>query len=167
MKRVIVREFGAPEELQIVETPDPEPGPDEVMVDIKAAHVLWVETAVRRGLGKDWFPLSPPYTPGTGVAGVERGTRRRVVAHTGAGGGYAERVTVPRSHVVELPPEVGFEDAAALVHDATTALALFEALEIAPKDAVLVVGASGGLGLVCLQLARLPRSRASKRWDFG
>ena len=155
MKQVVVRDFGAPQELQIVEAPDPEAGPDEVIVDIKAAHVLWVETAVRGGLGKDWFPLSPPYTPGTGVAGVERDTGRRVVAHTGGGGGYAEQVAVPRNQVVELPPNVGFEDAAALVHDATTALALFEALEIAPKDSVLVVGASGGLGLVCLQLACL------------
>lgn len=57
--------------------------------------------------------------------------------------------------MVALPPEVEFADAAALVHDATTALALFDALDVASKDSVLLVGASGGLGLVCLQLARI------------
>jgi NADPH2:quinone reductase len=53
-----------------------------------------------------------------------------------------------------LPAEVSSPDAAALVHDATTAQALFESLAIGPQDSVLVVGASGGLGLSCLQLAR-------------
>ena len=140
--------------LEVTEVPEPVPGPDEVVLDIEASHVLWVETAVRRGLGKDWFPLRPPYTPGTGVAGVEVESGRRVVAHTGVGGGYAERVVVPRAHVTPLPPEVPSLDAAALVHDATTAQALFEALAIGSQDSVLVVGASGGLGLICLQLAR-------------
>ena len=140
--------------LDVSEVPEPVPGPDEVLIDIDAAHVLWVETAVRRGMGKDWFPLGPPYTPGTGVAGVEMESGRRVVAHTGVGGGYAERVAVPRDHVTTLPPEVPSLEAAALVHDATTALALFETLSIGSQDSVLVLGASGGLGLICLQLAR-------------
>lgn len=158
MRRVVVRKFGPPEVLEIVEGLEPVPGPDEV-VDIEAAHVLWVETAVRGGLGKDWFPLVPPYTPGTGVAGIEAGTGRRVVAHTGLGGGYADRVVVPRDQVVALPDGVSFEEAAALVHDATTAQALFDALEVGAGDSVLVIGASGGLGLVSLQLARLRAKR--------
>lgn len=154
-----MREFGPPDVLEVVEVPDPEPGPDDVVVDIKAAHVLWVETAVRGGRGKDWFPLRPPYTPGTGIAGVEAGTGRRVVAYTGSGGGYADRVAVPRGQVIGLPDGVSFEEAAALVHDATTAQALFEALEVGGDDSVLVIGASGGLGLVSLQLARLRAKR--------
>jgi NADPH2:quinone reductase len=154
MRQVVVRAFGPPQVLDVTDVPEPVPAPGEVVVDIDAAHVLWVETAVRRGLGRDWFPLRPPYTPGTGVAGVEAESGRRVVAHTGVGGGYAERVVVPRDHIAMLPPEVSSLDAAALVHDATTAQALFESLAIGPQDSVLVVGASGGLGLICLQLAR-------------
>lgn len=154
MRQAVVRAFGPPQVLEVTEVPEPVPGPDEVVVDIEASHVLWVETAVRRGLGKGWFPLRPPYTPGTGVAGVEAESGRRVVAHTGVGGGYAERVVVPRAQVTPLPSEVPSLDAAALVHDATTAQALFEELEIGSQDSILVVGASGGLGLICLQLAR-------------
>ena len=149
-----VREFGPPEVLELTEQPDPVPGPGEVLIDVAAVHVLWVETAVRRGDGRGWFPLQPPYVPGTGVAGTERGTGRRVVAHTGLSGAYADTLVVPETQVVAIPDEVTFETAAALVHDATTALALFDALAVGPQDRVLVVGASGGLGLVSLQLAR-------------
>lgn len=154
MRQVSVREFGPPSVLEVVDAPDPTPGPGEVLVDVKAAHVLWVETAVRRGDGRDWFPLRAPYVPGTGVAGLEVGTGRRVVGHTGLGGGYADRVVVDADRLVALPDEVGFGAAAALVHDATTAQALFEVLQVDRQDHVLVIGASGGLGLVSLQLAR-------------
>jgi NADPH:quinone reductase len=51
-----VREWGPPEVLERVEVADPSPGPGEVRVDVAAADVLWVETAVRRGEGQDWFP---------------------------------------------------------------------------------------------------------------
>jgi NADPH:quinone reductase len=65
----VVQEFGPPEVLRTVEVPDPVPGPGEALVDVAAADVLWVETAVRRGEGTDWFPHRPPYVPGNGVAG--------------------------------------------------------------------------------------------------
>jgi NADPH2:quinone reductase len=92
--------------------------------------------------------------PGTGVVGIERGTGRRVAAHTGLSGGYADRVVVPAARVTVVPDGVTDQEAAALVHDATTALALFDVVGVGRDDVVLVVGASGGLGLVSLQLAR-------------
>lgn len=163
MRAMRVSGFGPPDVLELVEADDPTPGRGQVLLDVRATHVLWVDTAVRSGAGRDWFPLRPPYVPGTGVAGtvVAAGPGvpaswpdRRVVAHTGLSGGYADRVVVPVGQVVPVPAGVGLEAAAALVHDATTALALFEALRVGPDDAVLVVGASGGLGLVSVQLAR-------------
>ena len=163
MRATRVSEFGPPDVLELVEIDDPTPGAGEVLVDIRATHVLWVDTAIRSGAGRDWFPLRPPYVPGTGVAGTVAAVGpdlpaswpgRRVVAHTGLSGGYADRVVVPVEQVVPVPERVSLEAAAALVHDATTALALFDALRVGPDDTVLVVGASGGLGLVSVQLAR-------------
>jgi NADPH:quinone reductase len=163
MRATRVSEFGPPDVLELVEIDDPTPGAGEVLVDIRATHVVWVDTAIRSGAGRDWFPLRPPYVPGKGVAGTVAAAGpdlpaswpgRRVVAHTGLSGGYADRVVVPVEQVVPVPERVSLEAAAALVHDATTALALFDALRVGPDDAVLVVGASGGLGLVSAQLAR-------------
>lgn len=157
-----VTEFGPPNVFAKVERPDLTPDPGEVVVDVAAVHVLWVETAVRRGDGRGWFPLEPPYVPGTGVAGTVRaagaGVRfsagQRVVAHTGLDGGYATQVRVGVDRVVAVPDEVGLTDAAALVHDLPTALSLFDRLAVGADDSVLVVGASGGLGLTSVQLAR-------------
>ena len=163
-----VSRFGPPEVLELAETDDPTPGPGAVLLDVQATHVLWVDTAIRSGAGQDWFPLRPPYVPGTGVAGTVAAAGpgvptswlgRRVVAHTGLSGGYADRVVVPVDQVVPVPTGVSLQAAAALVHDATTALALFEALQVGPGDTVLVVGASGGLGLASIQLAER-RARA-------
>jgi len=154
MRQVVVKEFGSPEVLAVEAVPDPVAGPGEVLIEISAVHVLWVETAVRRGDGQAWFPLRPPYVPGTGVVGVEAGSGRRVAAHTGLGGGYADRVVVPATQVTGVPDELSDQEAVALVHDATTALSLFDVLAVGPRDRVLVVGASGGLGLVSLHLAK-------------
>lgn len=162
MKVMEVVEFGPPGVFRVAERPDPEPGPGEVVVDAAATHVLWVETAVRRGDARAWFPLSPPYVPGTGLAGTVRqvGTGAglqvgdRVVAHTGLEGAYATQVRVPTDRVVPVPDTMSLTDAAALVHDLPTALSLFERLTVGADDTVLVVGASGGLGLVSIQLAR-------------
>src|SRR5688572_22730803 len=104
MQAVVVTEFGAAGVLVARQALEPVAGPDEVVVDVMVADVLWVETAIRRGAGGDHFDVTPPYVPGNGVAGRVRAvgdgvdpawTGREVVAHTGARGGYAERVVVP------------------------------------------------------------------------
>jgi NADPH2:quinone reductase len=159
----MVQDFGPPEVLRTVEVPDPVPGPGEALVDVAAADVLWVETAVRGGEGTDWFPHRPPYVPGNGVAGtvtavgdgVDPGWVGRTVAgHTGNLGGYAERAAIPVERLVPVPDGVSAEQAAALLHDGPTALALFDHLRVGAGDAVHVGGASGGLGLLSVQLAR-------------
>jgi NADPH:quinone reductase len=118
---------------------------------------------IRRGRGGEYFPVTPPYVPGNGVAGVVRAVGdgvdpgwldRRVVAHTGERGGYAEQTVVAASELSVVPDGLDLRDAAALLHDGPTALALFEGLQIDHGDRVLVVGASGGLGIVAIQLAR-------------
>ena len=69
MYAIQVKEFGGPEVLELVEVPDPEAGPGEVLIDTSIATVLWVETMIRRGDGPPYFTIEPPYMPGNGVAG--------------------------------------------------------------------------------------------------
>jgi len=164
-----VKEFGGPEVLVAAEVPDPVPGPGEVVVAVAAAHVLWVETRIRSGVGREYWGVTPPYVPGSGVAGRVDGLGpdvdpallgTRVVAHTGRSrDGYAERVVVGADGLVPIPDEVSTQQAAALVHDGVTGCALVNEQRVGAGDRVLVVGASGGLGIVLVHLARARGAR--------
>ncbi|WP_245657786.1 zinc-binding dehydrogenase [Herbidospora mongoliensis] len=147
----MVTRFGGPDVLELVEIPDPVPGEGEILVDVEAVDTLLLETVVRSGLGQDYWPIRPPYIPGGGVAGRDQ-NGRRVAGYTNGYGGYADKAVLVSA--VEVPDGVPLRTAAALLHDATTALALFEATKIGASDTVLVVGASGGLGVLEVQLAR-------------
>ena len=168
MHAAVVSRFGGPEVFNLVEAPDPTPGAGEVLIAVEAIDTLWLETMVRSGAGQDFWPMRPPYIPGAGVAGrvIQVGAEaspdlldRRVVAYTSGEGGYAERAVVAADAVVTVPDGIDLTVAAALLHDGPTALALFDTTKITPHDEVLVLGASGGLGVLCVQLAR---ARAAK-----
>jgi NADPH2:quinone reductase len=167
MRVVEVREFGGPEVLMPVTGPDPVPGPGEAVVTVSAVDVLFVDTMIRSGSARDWFPQRPPYVPGNGMAGhVTAGSSdwadRKVVAATGAHGGseaYAERVAVPVQRLVPVPDAVDLTTAAALLHDGPTALGLLDATDVKPADSVLIVGAAGGAALLLAQLARAVGAR--------
>jgi NADPH2:quinone reductase len=160
MRVGLVTRFGGPEVLVTSEVPDPVPGPGEVVIAVTAADVLWVETAIRRGQGGPHFDVIPPYVPGGAVAGrvatvgagVEPGWTGRPVVTDVPGGGYAERVVAAAADLTPIPDGLDPRVAAALMHDGVTALALFEITRIAGGEAVLVVGASGGLGILSVQL---------------
>ncbi|MFF3665776.1 zinc-binding dehydrogenase [Microtetraspora malaysiensis] len=163
VRAATVSRFGGPEVFELVETPDPAPGAGEVLISVEVIDTLWLETMVRSGAGQGFWPMRPPYVPGNGVAGrvvrtgagVDQNLRgRRVVAHTRGEGGYADRAVVAAEAVVAVPDGIDLTVAAALLHDGVTALALFDTTKVGPQDGVLVVGASGGLGVLCLQLAR-------------
>jgi len=163
MRTATVTKFGGPDVFELVRQPDPAPSPGQVIIAVAVADTLWLETMVRSGAGQDYWPMRPPYVPGNGVAGTVLATGagvdpalagRRVVAHTGSEGGYADRVAVAAAEVSQIPGQLDFVTAAALLHDGPTALALFDLTKAGPGDAVLVVGASGGLGLLSVQLAR-------------
>jgi NADPH2:quinone reductase len=168
MRAATVTRFGGPEVFEVVRRPDFEPGPGQVTIDVEAVDVLWLETMIRSGAGQAYWPSRPPYVPGNGVAGRVRQTGpgadaglagRRVVAHTGNEGGYADQVAVAAEAVSLVPDGLGLTEAAALVHDGPTALALFDITKVGSGDTVLVVGASGGLGIVSVQLARARAAR--------
>jgi len=161
VKAIVVREFGAPGVMVFEEAAEPTPGPGQVVIEVRAAGVNPVDTYIRSGT----YPLRPslPYTPGTDVGGVVRAagdgvTRRRegdrVYAH-GATGGYAEFAVCAEWQAHPLPDRVSFEQGAALgVPYATAWRALFIRAGARAGDTVLVHGASGGVGIAALQIAR-------------
>ncbi len=163
MRAAVVTRFGGPEVFEVVERPDPVPGPGQVLVDVQAAHTLWVETAIRSGAGQDYWSMRPPYVPGNAVSGrVSRvgsdvdnaWLGRRVAGHTGNEGGYADRALVAADRLCVVPDTLDLAAAAALLHDGPTALRLFDVIAVGGADRLLVVGASGGLGIVSVQLGR-------------
>ncbi len=171
MRVIQVTRFGGPEVLVPAEVPDPVAGPGQAVIEVVAADVLHLDAMIRYGLATDYFPLRPPYVPGNGVAGtvitagenVDAGwAGRRVIAHTGGNdgsGGYAERAVVSAGDLIPVPDDLGLAEAAALLNDGATAFGLLESFPIRAGEWVLVVGASGGLGAVLVQLARAAGAR--------
>jgi NADPH2:quinone reductase len=133
------------------------------VISVVFADVMWLDTAVRGGHGGSAFPIQPPYRPGIGVAGIvetlgdgvpDSWARRRVIARSPEHGGYAETAIVPATSLIPVPDEVDLRDAAALLHDGTTAVTLLDIAKISSGDRVLITAAAGGLGILLLKLAR-------------
>jgi NADPH2:quinone reductase len=164
VRAVEVARFGGPDVLEPRELPDPVPGPGQVVVAAGACDVLFVDTMIRSGRGRDYFPIRPPYVPGNGMggtvavlgAGVDASwLGRRVVAHTGGAGGtrgYAELAAVDLKDCAPVPDGVDLLDATAVLHDGTTALRVLEKTAPTEGEWVLVLGAAGGMGILLIQL---------------
>lgn len=161
MKAIVIRKFGAPQEMKLEETPEPVPHEGQVLLDVRAIGVNPVDTYIRAGI----YPRKPPlpYTPGTDVGGLVQalgpgvtGLRvgDRVYAH-GVAGACAERAVCDAWRVHALPERLDFEQGAALgVPYGTAWRALFLRARARPGDTVLVHGASGGVGVAAVQIAR-------------
>jgi NADPH2:quinone reductase len=166
MRAAIVRGFGAPETIEIGDWPEPEPGPGEVLVSVRAAPVNFVDLLVIGG--KYQFLPALPFVPGKGPAGVVTalgegvdGVRcgDRVLAMAEAGG-YAQAVAVPVSQCFHLPDAMSFVDAASISLGFDTAwFALRERGRLRAGEWVLALGASGAVGGAVVQLAKAMGAR--------
>ncbi|MDT7749904.1 MAG: NADPH:quinone reductase [Pseudonocardiales bacterium] len=169
MKAVGVWRFGGPEQLRVVELPDPEPGPGEVRIRVHAAAVNPTDTLLRAGAQQARLAaVPPPYRPGMDAAGVvdklgpELDGRlqlgQRVVAlvlPSGPhGGAYAEQVVVPAASVVPAPAGADFPAAATLLMNALTARVALDSLALRPGQTLAVTGAAGAFGGYAIQLAK-------------
>ncbi|WHM38041.1 zinc-binding dehydrogenase [Streptomyces sp. BPTC-684] len=163
MRVAQVEEFGGPEVLVPAELPDPVAGPDEVVIAVDHIDTLFVQTQIRAGAFGEYFDVEPPYVPGGGVSGTVASTGAEVDPAVWAGrrviaavepGSYASLTAVPVDHLVPVPDGVGLREAAALIHDSVTALALLDLTDLKAGETVLVTGASGGMGTLLVQLAR-------------
>ena len=160
MRAIVCRELGSLEDLTIEDRDPLVPGAGQVVIDIRAAGVNYVDGLLCQGR----YQITPPtpFVPGgevagqvaavgEGVAGVDVGDR--VIAMTGFGG-FAEQALVSVLSLVPIPERLGFGQAAALIQSYSTALfTLTRRTRVAPGEWVLVLGAGGGVGLAMIDVA--------------
>jgi NADPH:quinone reductase-like Zn-dependent oxidoreductase len=152
VRAVVITRAGPPEVLRVEERPDPEPGPGQVAIDVRACGVNFADTMARVGL----YPDAPdlPAVVGYEVAGTVVGSGERVLAGTRFGG-YASRVVVGEEDVVPLPERLSFEQGAAIpVNYATAWAGLVRYGGVQSGERVLLQAAAGGVGIAAIQLAK-------------
>jgi NADPH2:quinone reductase len=162
MKAIRVHAFGEPEVMQLDEVAAPVPGPTEIVVRLHAIGVNPVDAYIRSGLYRPDLKL--PYTPGLDGAGVisavgsgvkHRHVGQRVYVAWSLSGTYAEEVLCKEFQTHPLPAGTDFGQGAAIgVPYGAAFRALFQRAHAVAGEVVLVHGASGGVGIAAVQLAR-------------
>ncbi|HKK92526.1 MAG TPA: NADPH:quinone oxidoreductase family protein [Longimicrobiales bacterium] len=159
MKAWLLSRTGPPDVLELIDRPDPAPGPGEVAVDVQAIGINYAEVLSRKGL-YGWAP-DRPYVPGMEVtgtisalgAGVDRAMGERVMCGM-QHGGYAERVVVNAARALPVPDDFSIEEAAAFAVNWMTAwVALTEMARMRPTDRVAITAGAGGVGSAAVMLA--------------
>ena len=157
MKAIVVDKPGGPEVLAYRESPDPIPGPHQLLVRVAAAGVNFIDICQREGL----YTMPLPYTPGLEGAGVvvDVGTSVATfapgdqVAWAGMLGSYAEMIALDADAAVAIPEGVSLEHAAQAMLQGMTAHYLVTSVwEIQPGQTALVHAAAGGVGLLLCQM---------------
>lgn len=161
MRAVVLNEYGSLDNLSLTEFADPVPGPEDIIVDVRATAVNYVDLVIISG--KYQFKPDVPFVPGKGPAGIVKSVGSDVtdfapgdrVLAMAEQGGYAGLTPIHRNNCYHLPDSMSFTDAAsmALVYD-TAWFSLVERGRFTEGESVLVLGASGGVGLAAVQLVR-------------
>lgn len=166
MKAIIYDTFGGPEVLSFRETPDPVPGPGEVLVDLHAASVIPADWKLRAGHLQSLFSVTFPKIPGRDGCGVvsavgagvdyaAAGDRVCVVAQHSEPGTHAQRIVCDSESIVAMPANMGFAEGAALMHAGICAwICLVEKAGLTFGQRVLIHGGAGAIGGLGVQLAR-------------
>jgi NADPH2:quinone reductase len=151
MKAIQIQEFGGPDVLELVEVDDPVAGEGQVVVDVARSGVNFADTHATRNdyLAEQTLPL----IPGAEISG-RTPDGRRVAALVGSGG-YAERVLVPESLLIPIPDVVDDDQAAGMLLQGLTAMALVRrCARIEPGETIVVEAAAGGTGTIAVQVAK-------------
>ncbi|MCC7083261.1 MAG: NADPH:quinone oxidoreductase family protein [Burkholderiales bacterium] len=161
MKAVVVHEFGPPESIRVEEFAPPRPGENEVLIDVHAAGVNFPDLLVMGGK----YQILPrsPFVPGKECAGVVAAVGRAVTTCKPGDrvlawmehGAFAEQAVCVQDNCFVLPEPMSFEEGASfgLVYQ-TAHFALVERADLRAGEIVLVTGASGGVGLAAVQIAK-------------
>lgn len=161
MRAAVVEAYGPHSDIRVGQLPDPVPGPGEVVVDVEASDVNYPDILHVEGRYQVKFPF--PFVPGlggvgevsvvgTGVDDLSIGDRVLALTESGT---HAERVKVATQRCFAVPPDVPSDIAAALGLAYQTAwAALLARGRMRPGDRVLVLGATGGVGMAAVQLAK-------------
>jgi NADPH2:quinone reductase len=166
VKAVLVRAFGPLDALALGELPAPAPAAGEVLIEVRAAGVNFMDGLIAQGKYQTRPPL--PFSPGAEVAGIVRQVGpgvdgitpgMRVLAATGHGG-FAEQVVMPAVGVMALPEGMDFATAAAFpIVYATSHHALKDRAQLRAGETLLVLGAAGGVGLTAVEIGKVMGAR--------
>lgn len=157
MKAIQVNEYGGPEVLTVTDVDRPEPGPGQVLIEIAAIGVNYIDTYHRAGL----YPLPLPLIPGAEGAGrvvavgpdVDPGLVSQRVVTSDLSGGYAQYALAPADRLVSIPETLSDElAAAALLQGMTAHYLAHDSYPVQEGDTVLVHAAAGGVGLLLTQI---------------
>ncbi len=161
MKALMSTKVGGPDSLEMLEVDNPAAGKGQVVIDVKACSINYPDVLIIQ----DMYQFKPPrpFAPGgevsgviaeigEGVTGLKVGDR---VASTTGHGGLVEKVAVDHNSVFKIPDTVSFEDASALILTYGTSIhALVDRGRIKEGDTLLVLGASGGVGIAAVELGK-------------
>jgi len=165
MHAIRLHTFGPAENLTYETVEDPEPGPGQVRIAVRAAGVHLLDTALREGhQGPLPQPPALPTVPGREVAGVVESLGdgvaglwlgKRVVAHLGfAPGGYAELAVTDVDRVHEIPGNLDFAQAVAMIGTGRTTMGILQFAELGPDSVAVIPAAAGGIGTLLVQYAK-------------
>ncbi|GGG00898.1 NADPH:quinone reductase [Rhodococcoides trifolii] len=153
--------YGGPETQVLLDLPTPQPGPGQLLVQVRAAGVDPADWKVRSGLRKATVPVTFPAILGREVAGTVTATGEGVTGFEpgddvfgAADGGYAEYTLVDAASAAHKPEGVSFADASTLPVAAGTAYDALDQMKVAADTTLVVIGAGGGVGTAALQIAR-------------
>lgn len=166
MRALLSLEPGGPETLRLQDLPDPRPGPGEILVRVRACSINFPDVLII----EDKYQLKPPrpFAPGSeiagevlavgeGVAGWAAGDR--VIAAIGFGG-LVEQIVIPAKAAIRLPAECSFEEGSALLLTYATSIhALLDRGKLQAGQALLVLGAAGGVGLAAVEIGKAVGAR--------
>lgn len=151
MKAIQIREFGGPEVFEHVDLEDPTPGEGQVLVEVARSGVNFADTHSTRN---DYLAeQSLPLVPGAEISG-RTADGRRVAALLGSGG-YAQKAVVPEALLIPIPDQVDDDQAAAMLLQGLTAMALVKrCARIEPGETIVIEAAAGGTGTLAVQIAK-------------
>lgn len=159
MKAVLCKAFGPPESLVIEDLDDPQPGPGQIVLEVGACAINFPDVLIIQNQYQ--FKPELPFSPGGEVAGVVSATGAgvtdlrvgdRVLASTGWGG-LAEKVAVPAGSAIPVPDGIDLIHASSFLYAyGTSHYALKDRGQLLPGEALLVLGAAGGVGLAAVEL---------------
>jgi NADPH:quinone reductase-like Zn-dependent oxidoreductase len=161
VKAVAIQTFGSPEGLAVIDLPDPSPADGQVLIATEAIGVGGVDAVILSG-ALTAYGFKEGHVPGGEIAGTVTAVGggvdtswvgQRVWAFAGLGGGYAEQAVAPAETLVPLPAGLSAADAVTLGSSGAVAHFGLRHARFAPGESVLVRGASGGIGVMAVQLA--------------
>ncbi|MFK7877281.1 MAG: NADPH:quinone oxidoreductase family protein [Paracoccaceae bacterium] len=166
MRAVLCTHFGGADALEVGEAPEPVPAADEVLIDVRAAAVSFMDKLMAEG----GYQMRPdlPYVPGTDASGVVLQVGSAVTGFKPGDrvvgqmwhGSYAERAVTKHWKCAKVPDGIDFTIASTVLHNYMTAYhALVQRCALQPTETLLVTGATGGVGLAAVDMGRMLGAR--------